>query len=39
MLHIISEAILPKFLVFIFEGDDEHLIPGVKAKSLLIPDN
>ena len=37
MFHIISEAILPKFLVIIFEGDNEKLIPGVKTKRLIFP--
>ena len=32
MFHIISEAILQKFLVFIFEDDNEHHISGVKTK-------
>lgn len=38
MFHIISEAILTKFLVFIFEGDNEHNISGVKTKRLIIPE-
>ena len=33
MFHIISDAIFHKFLVFIFEGDNEHYISGVKIKN------
>ena len=38
MFHIISDVILPKFLVFIFEDDNEGHISGVKTKSLIIPE-
>lgn len=38
MFHIISDVELPKFLVYIFEGDNEHHIDGEKTISLLIPE-
>ena len=38
MFHIIPDVELPKFLVYIFEGYNEHHIDGEKTISLLIPE-